>query len=203
VTNPTLTLRRATPDDAEVYATTAAATFVESYAATTPPEEMAAHLARAFGVAQQRQELADPTRAVFALVDPAGRWVGFAAVAATPSPPCVSGARPLQVERIYVRAASHGRGHGRTLLAAVDAEAARRGADVLWLQVWEHNLAAHAFYARLGWTRAGTHPFLMGTRYEDDWVLVRRVAATQSADPMMMPPTAPGPPAQTTAPSAG
>ena len=93
--------------------------------------------------------------------------------------------------------------HGRTLAGAADAEGARRGADVLWLQVWEHNLAAHAFYARLGWTRAGTHPFLMGTRYEDDWVLVRRVAATQSADPMMMPPTAPGPPAQTTAPSAG
>lgn len=199
MTDPTLTLRRATPDDAEAYATTAAATFVESYAATTPPEELAAHLARAFGAAQQRQELADPMRAVFALVDPTGTWVGFTAVAPTPAPPCVSGTRPLQVERIYVRATSHGRGHGRRLLAAVDAEAARRGADVLWLQVWEHNDAAHAFYARLGWTRAGTHPFLMGTRYEDDWVLVRRVAKNQSAEPTTTPPMAPGPPNQPTA----
>jgi ribosomal protein S18 acetylase RimI-like enzyme len=102
-------------------------------------------------------------------------------------------------DSIYVRAASHGRGHGRTLLAAVDAEAARRGADVLWLQVWEHNEAAQAFYARLGWTRAGTHPFLMGTRYEDDWVLVRRVAKNQSAEPTTIPPMAPGPPNQPTA----
>ena len=193
-----LRLRPATPDEAEAYATVARETFVESYAATTPPDEMAAHLARAFGPTQQRRELEDPARRVLALVDADGVWQGFVAVAPNPAPTCVTGTAPLQVERIYVRAARHGAGHGRRLLHAAEAEARRRGSDVLWLQVWEGNAAAQAFYARLGWTRAGTHPFLMGTRYEDDWVMVRRLPTAQQATPTSTPPTAPGPPNQPT-----
>jgi ribosomal protein S18 acetylase RimI-like enzyme len=85
----------------------------------------------------------------------------------------VEGPAPLELKRLYVARAWHGRGVAQALMdAALDAARAR-GARTLWLGVWERNPRAVAFYGKYGFTRVGEHTFLLGADPQTDWVLAR------------------------------
>jgi len=58
---------------------------------------------------------------------------------------------------------------------AVDGQARALGARQLWLGVWEHNLRAIAFYRRVGFAQCSSHPFLLGSDLQTDWVMNRRL----------------------------
>ena len=54
---------------------------------------------------------------------------------------------------------------------AASLEAARaRGAVGIWLGVNEENVRANRFYEKSGFVRVGTKKFLVGERWEDDFV---------------------------------
>lgn len=57
----TPTIRRATPADAPALAALAARTFRETFSADNTPEDLALHLAAAYGIEQQSREIRDPT----------------------------------------------------------------------------------------------------------------------------------------------
>lgn len=83
-----------------------------------------------------------------------------------------------EVLTLAVRAASRREGAGRALMRALMAEAARRGADALFLEVAEGNAAARMLYAGLGAAEAGRR-----RRYYPDGsdALVLRAALTPPA----------------------
>ena len=58
--------------------------------------------------------------------------------------------------------------------AALDA-ARTRGAQTIWLGVWERNARAVAFYRKSGFTRIGEHDFLLGNDVQTDWLFARSV----------------------------
>ena len=60
-----------------------------------------------------------------------------------------------EVLTLAVRPAARRAGTGRALMLALAAEAARRGATELFLEVAEANVAARGLYGALGATRAG------------------------------------------------
>lgn len=64
-------------------------------------------------------------------------------------------AEEAEVLTLAVRPAARRGGAGAALMRALMAEAARRGATVLFLEVAEGNLAARALYAALGAAEAG------------------------------------------------
>ena len=63
-------------------------------------------------------------------------------------------------------------------MSACIAETRSRGADALWLLVYQDNARAIAFYEKSGFRRAGTAQFRLGRRVDDDWVMVRSVVGT-------------------------
>jgi ribosomal-protein-alanine N-acetyltransferase len=78
-----------------------------------------------------------------------------------------------EIVTIAVRPGAHGQGYGRLLLASVMAEAARRGAVEIFLEVAEPNAAARALYAEAQAREVGRRP-----RYYADGsdALVLRIA---------------------------
>jgi diamine N-acetyltransferase len=64
------------------------------------------------------------------------------------------------------------------LMSACIAETRSRGADALWLLVYQNNARAIAFYEKSGFQRAGSQPFKLGRRVDDDWVMIRSVVGT-------------------------
>ena len=56
-------------------------------------------------------------------------------------------------------------------LVGASVEAARdRGARSVWLGVNQQNARANRFYEKQGFAQVGTKRFLVGERYEDDFV---------------------------------
>ncbi|MBK6394819.1 MAG: GNAT family N-acetyltransferase [Betaproteobacteria bacterium] len=117
-------IRRGVTSDASALAAFAARTFHETFAADNRPEDVAAHLASAFGVAQQTRELGDPNVATL-LAFRSDTLVAFAQVRRKAPPPCVTQPRPIELQRFYVDRPAHGTGVAQTLMAA-----ARKGARI-------------------------------------------------------------------------
>jgi ribosomal protein S18 acetylase RimI-like enzyme len=168
-------IRPATLEDAAILADLGARTFRETFEALYEPTDFEAFLAGAYGPAIQQAELADPSRPALVLeVD--GAPVGFAQLRLDHREPCVPGARPAELQRIYLLQAAQGGGRGAALLAACEALVRSRGADVLWLGVWEHNARALAFYGRSGFREVGEHGFSIGNRVDRDLLLAKGLA---------------------------
>jgi ribosomal protein S18 acetylase RimI-like enzyme len=101
--------------------------------------------------AEWRDLLVSADAAVFVAED-AGRLIGVVSVRVyeTPPDPAMVPLRRGHVEMLVVSAAYRRRGIGSELMEEVAGWARRQGAAELVLTVWAGNLAAAAFYERLG-----------------------------------------------------
>jgi diamine N-acetyltransferase len=160
--------------DATPLAELAARTFQETFAADNRPEDMALHLARAYGTSQQQRELLDPDITTL-LVDVDGELAGYAQLRSGVVPECVTGESPIELWRFYVAQSWHGRGIAQALMRSIELEASRRGGRTLWLGVWEHNARAKAFYRKNGFEDVGSHVFMLGTDAQIDRILARQL----------------------------
>jgi GNAT superfamily N-acetyltransferase len=164
-------IRPATVEDAATLAELARRTFYDTFAAANDPADMALHLAHAYGVDQQTRELADRDITTL-LVESDGAVIAYAQLRAGDVPECVTGPRPVELWRFYLDRHWHGRGVAASLMAVVKAAARARGAQTLWLGVWERNDRARAFYVKCGFADVGEHIFLFGTDPQTDRVMV-------------------------------
>ncbi len=166
-------IRRALSSDAAPPAELAARTFRDTFGAPNRAEDLAQHLARAYGECPQRDEIADPNL-VTLVAEHDGALVAFAQLRSQAPTAPLDASRPIELWRFYLDTAWHGRGLAQDLMAAVLGEARAMTADALWLGVWEHNARAQAFYRRQGFSAFGAHTFLLGEDAQRDVLMVRR-----------------------------
>lgn len=185
ITAPDITPRFAEPRvralsvaDADRYSAFAERLFRETYVDGYDPADIDDYVAHAFSPAKQTSELSEPGGRVLAIEDDRNGLLGFAHLRQTPPPGALAGRFALEISRFYVDRPWHGRGLARLLMSACIAEARSRGADALWLLVYQKNGRAVAFYEKAGFKRAGTQPFTLGSRVDQDWVMVRVIAGS-------------------------
>lgn len=172
------TIRRAAPADAVSLANLAARTFRDTFEADNKREDMAEHLARSYGPAQQLAEIMSP--AIITLLASCDGPAAFAQLRHGKPPTCVTSERPIELWRFYVDREWHGRGVAKLLMQSVFKEAAATGAAAVWLGVWERNPRAIAFYRKFGFVDVGSHEFRLGTDVQTDRIMVRGV---ETGDP--------------------
>lgn len=165
-------IRRAGHDDAERLAEFARRTFVETFGPDNTADDMAMHVASAFGTDIQLRQIRDHGM-VTLLAELGPTLAGFAQVRHAKPPACVTGESPVELWRFYVDRPFHGRGIARALMGAVDHTALELGGRTLWLGVWERNPRAIAFYAKCGFVDVGEHAFIFGTEEQTDRVMAR------------------------------
>ena len=178
-------IRAAELADASALSRLGAATFRETFEADNTPEDMARYLAEAFSPELQAAEIADPTGTVIlaeqvAEGDEDAALVGYAHLVPGATPEAVRGREPLELKRLYVARARHGQGVAQALMDAAIAAASARGAQTLWLGVWERNPRAVRFYEKYGFARVGEHTFMVGADAQTDWLLSRPLTAPQT-----------------------
>jgi ribosomal protein S18 acetylase RimI-like enzyme len=76
-----------------------------------------------------------------------------------------------ELSKCYVLPGHHGAGIASALMTATLEAARARGAVAVWLGVNEENAKAQRFYEKSGFTRVGRKRFLVGDRWEDDFVM--------------------------------
>jgi GNAT superfamily N-acetyltransferase len=155
-------------------AAVAAETFPLACPPHTLPESIAAFIAANLSETSFDGYLADAERELF-LAEVEGQPAGYTMVVfGEPTDPDVAASvavRPTaELSKVYVREGFHGGGlAGRLVAASVDA-ARGRGVAGVWLGVNQENARANRFYEKQGFALVGTKRFLVGQRYEDDFV---------------------------------
>ncbi len=182
----TTIVRPAVPDDAALLARIAAVTFPLACPPDALASSIADFIATNLAVDSFHAYLADPDRALFVsetggvTAGPTGGATGGVpsgytmVVFGEPSDPDVAAAvttRPTaELSKCYVLPEFHGGGIAAALVATSVEAARERGARSVWLGVNQQNVRANRFYEKSGFLRVGTKRFLVGARYEDDFV---------------------------------
>ena len=147
--------------------------FLDTFAAQNKPEDIEKHVAQRYSTEIQRAELLDPSL-TYLIADVDGEAAGFAMIGSPMSESCESFDAPVELFRFYVDKQWHGKGIAVPLMDACYAEARRRGGKTICLSVWEHNPRAIRFYEKIGYTRSGTQPYVLGDDVQTDWVMTRQ-----------------------------
>jgi GNAT superfamily N-acetyltransferase len=169
-----VTVRPATRQDAAAVAEVAAATFALACPPDVDPESVAAFVAEHLIAERFEEYVADPGRAVL-VAEQDGAVLGYAMlVHGEPYDADVRAVlrhRPTtELSKIYVLPTAHGGGVASQLLAAAVDVARDVGAAGIWLGTNQANERAHRFYEKSGFERIGTKRFLVGKRWENDFV---------------------------------
>ena len=109
-----------------------------------------------------------------------GRMIGYAVlIRGVPDDDDVNRAvtaRPaVEISKMYVLPDDHGAGASAALMIEAIRLAQELDAKSVWLGVNQRNQRAQRFYAKHGFTINGTKTFRLGTRIENDYVMVRPV----------------------------
>ncbi len=169
----------ATTADLPELADVAARTFPLACPPSVTPENVAAFIAEHLTQAHFADYLDDPDRLVI-VARRRGRIVGYAMlIRGVPNDEDVQRAvalRPaVEISKMYVLPDDHGAGVSAALMGEALAQAPQFEANCVWLGVNQNNQRAQRFYAKHGFTVHGTKTFRLGTRIENDYVMVRPV----------------------------
>jgi diamine N-acetyltransferase len=168
------TIRRGVPGDEVTLAEFGARSFRDAFEAYNTPENMSLYLASSYGPELQAAELRN-TGIVTLLAEDERRLAGYSQLREGPAPACVQGVMPIELWRFYVDREWQGRGVAQALMAATFDAAAWRGANTMWLCVWERNHRAQAFYRKCGFEDCGEKEFILGHDRQTDRVMARRL----------------------------
>lgn len=179
---PAINVRRATLADAGLLSRLGAETFLDAFAAQNTPEDMELYLRSSFRPSIQYAELAEP-QSVFLIAEAAGEITGYARLREGASSWPMAAVRPVEIVRLYARTPWIGKRVGAALMQACLTEALARGCDLIWLDVWEENPRAIAFYKKWGFVTAGSQPFRLGNDIQNDLLMARQVTLSERGGP--------------------
>lgn len=164
-------IRKLNPADLELLRHLSIQTFVDTFADQNTPENMESYLSTSLSISKLSSELSHPESEFYgAAIN--NELIGYLKInfGTAQSEPF---ANALEIERIYVQKAYHGKKVADQLYQKAVEIALERKAPFIWLGVWEHNARAIAFYQKLGFVAFGTHPFMLGDDKQTD-ILMKR-----------------------------
>ena len=163
-----VTYRVANAADAELLASFAARTFVDTFGRLYPPEDLQAYLLASYGAEIQREELSDATMRYWLAL------IGETIVGYAMAGPCEikvkHGEADCELYRLYVDRDVRGKGVADALMKNVVDWTKAGGAEALWLSVWENNQRAQNFYRRYAFEHVGEHKFMVGRVADRDFI---------------------------------
>ena len=167
-----ITIRRAEVADAAVLADLGKRTFYDTFTGTCTEADMQGFLQENFNQQQITGELENAGDLYFLAVIN-GIAAGYIRMMEDYTNfPLMKQWKALELKRIYVDQAFHGKGVAQALMHFAEQYAKEHQYQVLWLGVWEHNRRAKRFYEKCGFADSGhMHDFPIGsTPQRDNWL---------------------------------
>jgi diamine N-acetyltransferase len=166
-----MTVRPATPADAEAIAALGARAFVAKFGHLYSPANLDRFLSDSHVPAKVVRELADPGMAV-AVIEDQGTIAAFCKVSFASTLPRHSAAqRPFELKQLYTDPDRIGRGLGARLMDWALDQARGVGADELQLSVYSDNPEAQRFYARYGLVKIADITFCVGDHVDPEFMM--------------------------------
>jgi diamine N-acetyltransferase len=151
-------------------------TFCESFEKLNNPEDFWAYANEAFHESKIASELAEPG-SLYILAYANNELAGYARVRESNEVDAqFPGKRTIELQRIYALQKFIGKGVGKALMHYCLDLGKKRGTQILWLGVWEHNQNAQGFYKKLGFEQFGSHVFMVGKDAQTDLLMKLNLA---------------------------
>lgn len=165
-------IRRININDVAALSAIARQTFYDTFTGTCTEADMQSFLNRYYSVGQLSKELMDE-ETFFFFAESEGVPLAYLQFKEDyTSFPLMKKWKALELKRLYVLSAFHGKGVAQKLMDFILNFAAEKNYEVVWLGVWEHNLRAQKFYKKYGFADSGyTHDFpIVNTPQTDVWL---------------------------------
>lgn len=163
-------VRTAVAADAALIARMSRQTFMETFAAQNTAENVELFLSKQFSPAMLEEEVLDKSNIFFLAYD-GDKPVGYAKMREGKKQEALGGVPAMEIARIYAVKEAIGTGVGKALMLQCIQTAKELGKKIIWLGVWERNLPGIRFYERWGYTKFGTHIFMLGDDPQTDWLM--------------------------------
>ncbi len=164
-----VTTRRAGLADAKALAALSVQTFYDTFTGTCTEEDMQSFLEDYFNLNQVIKELENDNDRYY-LAEVNGKPVGYLRFMEDyDSFPHIKQWKALELKRIYIDKAYHGKGVAQIFMDLILNYAIDNKYQVVWLGVWEYNMKAQKFYQKYGFIDSGhTHDFPIGSTPQTD-----------------------------------
>jgi ribosomal protein S18 acetylase RimI-like enzyme len=144
--------------------------FTETFSEINTPENMEKYLQENFNTAQLTLEINNPDSPFYiAFWD--NEPVGYLKLNLGNAQTETIKDETLEIQRIYVLQAFHGKRIGQLLLDQAIKVAHEKAVDYIWLGVWEENLRAIQFYTKNGFVTFDKHIFILGNDQQTDLLM--------------------------------
>ena len=160
-------LRKIGPAEVEDLKKISEQTFSEAFAAANTEQNMNWYFETAYAVEQLRFELMD-LNSEFYFAELNERVIGFLKLNSGMAQTELQDENGLEIQRIYVLNEFHGKKVGQLLFEKALDVARLKGANYVWLGVWEHNPKAIRFYEKNGFVAFDEHTFRFGDEDQRD-----------------------------------
>ncbi|MFV8325375.1 GNAT family N-acetyltransferase [Flavobacterium sp. ZS1P14] len=163
-------IRKATLSDLEAIQNISTQTFIETFAAVNTPENIANYITESFNSERLTAEL-NNINSHFYLATIGNEILGYLKINFGEAQTETINKNALEIHRIYVSQAFHGKNIGQLLIDEVKKIAQQTGVDYIWLGVWEENHRALRFYSKNGFLEFDKHVFTLGNEEQTDLLM--------------------------------
>lgn len=163
-------IRKAAFGDLEALQKIGRDTFSETFTESNTEADMQQYLAVNFSLDKLTCEITDNNSLFFIAWDEESA-IGYLKVNLGQAQTELQEEHSLEIERIYVLNAYHGKKVGQFLYEKALEVAGQLRKSSVWLGVWEKNPRAIRFYEKNGFVTFGTHVFKMGTDEQTDLMM--------------------------------
>ena len=166
-------IQQAFTDDVDVVQLIGRETFFETFSPSNTEADMKKYLEESFSDERVKSELSN-SDSLFFVAWEGDKAIGYLKVNVGKAQTELQDETSLEIERIYVKRAYHGKKVGQLLYEKALAIAELQNKSSLWLGVWEANPKAIRFYEKNGFVAFDKHIFKMGDDEQID-VMMRKV----------------------------
>jgi ribosomal protein S18 acetylase RimI-like enzyme len=163
-------IKKASLSDLEVLQIISIQTFSETFAEVNTPENIENYNRESFNLEQLTSELNNPNSQFFIAYSDS-EPIGYLKINFGNAQTEVLNDQALEIHRIYVSQAFHGKKVGQLLLDKAIEIAQQTSAEYIWLGVWEENHRALRFYTKNGFVAFDKHVFILGDEEQTDLLM--------------------------------
>lgn len=168
-----IVIKKVTLNDIEALQEIGRRTFYETFSAGNTEENMTKYLEEGFTSEKLTAELNNEGSSFyFAIFD--NKVIGYLKLNAGQSQTELQDEKALEIERIYVLQAFHGKKVGQLLYEKAMQIATQINAHYVWLGVWEENQRAINFYTKNGFVEFDKHIFKLGDDEQTD-IMMKKI----------------------------
>ena len=169
-TIPMIEIKKANLEDLITIQKISIESFTETFSEINTPENMEKYVQENFNTAQLTLEINNPDSPFYiAFCD--NEPVGYLKLNLGNAQTETIKDETIEIQRIYVLKAFHGKKLGQLLLDQALKVAKENAVDYIWLGVWEENLRAIQFYTKNGFVTFDKHIFILGNDQQTDLLM--------------------------------